>query len=270
MERMGNDYLTNRNFNIVINAYAKSNDRFAANKAHRLLRKMEASTLVQPDIISYTSVMECYANSADSNASIAAVELLETCFEKSTMDDVSLRPNLRTFTMAILALSKCPRQGNAHKARELLTRLVELYQSTGDASLKPNEYPYNYVLNCAANTMGPDQDKLVAFSIAAKTFQEMRNSALIKPDSYTYAFWIKACNNLLPPRSELHTKCVSFAFEECKKGGLVTNEVLTRLQQGSSANVIQSLLGNNTTGYRNLQVQDVSPSWSRNIKRNMK
>jgi hypothetical protein len=229
---------------------------------------MEASTThVHADIISYTSVMECYANSADPNASLAAVELLETCFEKSTKDP-SLRPNLRTFTMAILALARCPRQGNALKARELLTRLVELYERTGDASLKPNEYPYNYVLNCAANTMGPD--KLDAFSIATKTFQEMRNSTLVQPDSFTYAFWVKACNNLLPPRSELHTKCVSFAFEECKKDGFVTNEVLTRLQQGSSANVIQSLLGSNTKGYRNLQVQDLSPSWSRNTKRSMK
>lgn len=170
--------------------------------------------------------------------------------------------------MAISALAHCPRQGNAAKARDLLTRLVELYETTGDSSLKPNEYPYNYAINCAANTMG--RDKLEAFSIATKTFQEMRNSVLVKPDSFTYAFWIKACNNLLPPRSELHTKCVRFAFEECKKDGLVTKELLNRLQKGSSQKVISSLLGNNTSGYRNLQVHDVPPSWSRNTQQKTK
>jgi hypothetical protein len=267
MERLGRSDFGTRNFNVVINAYAKSNDRFAADKAHRLLRNMQDSQHVKPDVISYTSVMECYSKSADPNASVAALELLETCFEKSATDP-SLRPNLRTFTMAISALAHCPRQGNAAKARDLLTRLVELYETTGDSSLKPNEYPYNYAINCAANTMG--RDKLEAFSIATKTFQEMRNSLLVKPDSFTYAFWIKACNNLLPPRSELHTKCVRFAFEECKKDGLVTKELLNRLQKGSSQKVISSLLGNNTSGYRSLQVHDVPPSWSRNTKRKTK
>lgn len=263
--------MTNRHFNVVINAYSKSNDRMAASKAHRLLKRMEESNQIQPDIISYTSVMECYSKSSDPNASVMAEELLERAFEQyGRTKDKAVMPNLRTFTMAIQALAQCPRTGNALKARGLLTRLTELYDTTGNESLRPNEYPYNYVINCAANTIGTTKEKIQAFQMATKTYQEMRNSPLVKPDSFTYAFWIKACNNLLPQSSELHTKCVSVAFEQCKKDGLVTNEVLNRLQQGSSAEVIQKLLGakfskSSRTG--NLQVHDLPSVWSCNTQR---
>ena len=263
-------HVTNRNFNVVINAYAKSKDWLAASKAHRLLKRMEESNQVQPDIYTYTSVMECYSKSSDPNASVMAEELLESAFERyERTRDPSVMPNLRTFTMAIQALAQCPRQGNALKARELLTRLTERYESTKDESLRPNEYPYNYVINCAANTMGTTEEKIQAFHIATRTYQEMRNSSLVEPDSFTYAFWIKACNNLLPRASELHTKCISIALEQCKKDGLVTNEVLNRLKQGSSAKVVQSLLGVDEikSGHGNLQVQDLPPVWSRNTQR---
>jgi hypothetical protein len=262
--------ITTRNYNVVINAYAKSKDRLAASKAHSLLRRMEASNNnhVQPDIISYTSVIECYAKSCDFNASLMAEELLQNAMERYELThDKTLMPNLRTYTMTIQALALCPRQGNVVKARELLTRLTELYDSTRDESLRPNEYPYNYVINCAANTIGTNQEKVQAFQIATRTYQEMRNSHLVQPDSFTHAFWIKACNNLLPLNSELHTKCVSIAFEQCKKDGLVTNQVLNRLVQGSSTSVVESLLETTTFHQergQQLQVQDLPSSWSRN------
>jgi len=260
--------MTNRNFNVAINAYAKSKDRLAASKAHRLLKRMEASTHVRPDIISYTSVIECYTKSPDPNASVMAEELLESAFERyEKTKDKSVMPNSRTFTMAIQALAQCQRQGNALKARELLTRLTDMYETTQNESLRPNEYPYNYVINCAANTIGTSEEKIQAFQLAIKTYQEMRNSVLVKPDSFTYAFWIKACNNLLPRSSELHSKCVSIAFEQCKKDGLVTNEVLSRLQQGSPAKAVQSLLGVEIEYcHHNLQVKDLPPLWSRNTQ----
>lgn len=261
--------VTNRSLNVVIDAYAKSKDRLATSKAHALLKRMEASSQVQPDIISYTSVMECYTKSSDPNASVMVEELLESAFERyKQTKDKSVMPNLRTFTMAILALATCPRQGNIIKARTLLTRLTKLYEETQEEALRPNEYPYNYVINCAANTIGTTEEKVQAFRLATQTYQEMRNSSLVQPDSFTYAFWIKACNNLLPRGSELHSKCVSIAFEQCKKDGVVTNEVLYRLQQCSTSKVVQPLLGVEAKpGQGNyVQVNDLPPLWSRNTR----
>jgi hypothetical protein len=260
--------LSNRHFNVLINAYAKSKDRFAARKAHGLLKRMQESKHVKPDIISFTSVIECYSKSSDPDAPVIAEQLLKEAFEnyKANNKDPSLMPNLRTFTMVILSLARCPRAGNTAKARTLLEQLIKLYETSGDESLRPNEYPYNYVLNCAANTLGTMEEKIQAFQLATKTFQDMRKSPLVKPDSFTYAFWIKACNNLLP-KTELYDKCVTLGFEQCKQDGLVSPEVLNRLQQGASLNLCQKVLAEaSSKDYRTMRVGALPPAWTRNAR----
>ena len=235
---------TNRIYNMLLNAYAKTYNgkRFLSSKAMDLLSRMKQSThnVCQPDIISYTSTLECIAQSSDPMASELADELLqEVKMRYATTNDIQLRPNLRTYTMTIQTLAR--NNGNIVRARELLTELVQQYELSGyDPQLKPNTFPYNYVLNCAANTMDPDQ-RLQAFQIATQTYQEMRQSKILYPDSFSYAFWLKCCNNLLDP-GPLRTKGMMYAFEECKRDGLVSNEVLTRLLQGCPKDVVANLL----------------------------
>jgi hypothetical protein len=129
------------------------------------------------------------------------------------------------------------------RARALLVQLVEQYGMSGqNPQLLPNTYPYNYVLNCAANSL---VNKTEAFRIATQTNQEMRKSDLVHPDSYSYVFWLKCCNNLLDP-GDLRTKAVTFAIEECKREGLVNNEVILRLVQCCPAKLVSQLLETTT------------------------
>jgi hypothetical protein len=240
---------TNRIYNMILNAYAKTYNgrRFLSTKALDLLTRMKQSPYVecQPDIISYTSTLECIAQSSDPSAPDLADELLQEVKARyESTKDSNLRPNLRTYTMTIQTLAR--NNGKVLRARELLTELVQQYESSGyDPQLKPNTFPYNYVLNCAANTMDPDK-KLAAFQVATQTYQEMRHSQLIQPDSFSYAFWFKCCNNLLEPGA-LRSKGIMYAFEECKRDGLVSNEVLTRLLQGSPKEIVNELLQLNST-----------------------
>ena len=240
---------TNRVYNMILNAYAKtfSGRRFLSTKALDLLARMKQSphTECHPDIISYTSTLECIAQSSDPKAPDLADALLQEVKARyDSTKDANLRPNLRTYTMTIQTLAR--NNGNVARARELLTELVQQYESSGhDVQLKPNTFPYNYVLNCAANTMDPEK-KVAAFQIATQTYQEMRHSRLIQPDSFSYAFWFKCCNNLLDTGS-LRNKIIVYAFEECKRDGLVSNEVLTRLLQSSPKAIVHQLLQSNAT-----------------------
>jgi pentatricopeptide repeat protein len=269
----------NRIFNMVINAYAKSNDQYASRKAYSILARMKSSSdkKCRPDVISYTTVIECLSKSADPDAPAQAEALLAEAFARyNKTGNPRHRPNLRTFTMAILTLARA--NGSVVKARELLTTLLDLYEQTKDPDLMPNEYPYNYVLNCAANTLD-DEKKADAFQIATLTYQDMRKSSLVRPDSFTYAFWLKCCNNLLPP-GELRTKCVSYSFEECKKEGLVSKEVLARLYQGNPPALVDVLLEYRSSAgdidskryhvdskrYRTtLKPQDLPRTWTRSV-----
>jgi pentatricopeptide repeat protein len=252
---------SNRVFNMVINAYAKSRDPAATTKAMDLLTRMKSIRACHPDQITYTSVLECLSKSSDPKAPEKAEALLEEAFGLYNETGYTTHmPNLRTFTMAISTYAN--NNGNPQKARNLLTRLVDFYQETKDPQLRPNEYPYNYVLNCAANSLEPTVE---AFRIASETFQEMRKSDLVKPDSFTYGFWLKCCNNLLP-EGDLRTKCVSYAVDEAKNDGFVSQELLTRLFQGSSRTLVNELLEIENS-HRNLQVDTLPPAWSRNLRR---
>lgn len=244
-------------YNMAINRIAKSNNAVDARKALDILRLLQSSHFCYPDIISYTSVIECFSKSNDSGAAEASLELLGQVRQiYASTDDQTMMPNLRTYTMVILALTKNPVLENTLKARDLLVELNDLYSATGDPKLRPNAYPYNYVLNCAASCVGDAGDKLKAFQIATTTFNELRKSDIASPDSYTYSFWFKACTSLLP-KSDLKDKAVSYSFEQCKKDGLVSSEVMRRLK--CVANVLD--IEPNTT------LNDFPPSWSRNIRR---
>jgi hypothetical protein len=261
---------SNHHYNLVINSLAKSRDHLDARKAYELLLQMQASDRCDPDIISYTSVIECFSKSKDPEAAEISMDLLQQvsdAYEETR--DPQIMPNLRTYTMAIQALSTNPTLDNVQKARDLLSRLVELFEETKDAKLRPSAFPYNYVLNCAANCIGTTRDELTAFQIATRTYNDMRKSDVVKPDSFTYAFWFKCCNNLLP-EGDLRTKGVTYSFEQCKLDGLVSSETLRRLLAGTPPKVVCKLVGiePNTppTIYKRMTIEDLPPGWSRNFR----
>ena len=263
---------SNRHFNIVINALAKKSKdpNTDARKAYDLLLQMQSSRSCTSDIISYTSVIECFSKSTDPDAAEISMDLLEeatTVYEET--GNPHMMPNLRTYTMAILALSANPTITNVGKARALLDRLLELYEETQESKLEPNAFPYNYMLNCAANCIGTEEEKVRAFQIGAQTYNDMRHSKTVKPDSYTYAFWFKCCNNLLP-LGEVRTKGITLSFEQCRQEGLVSSETLRRLLAGSPPELVAQLLDKPQTSpsvYRKLTLDDIPLSWSRNVKR---
>ena len=272
---------SNRIFNMVINAYAKSTNfvvrQDATRVAFELMEQMKHSQHVvqQPDIVTLTSVMECLSKHNASSAlplssSSSSFSTITTTDPPSSMtlstrrqaldlvdqamtnyketQRSELRPNVRFFTMAIRTLSL--HYGTVQEARSVLTQLIELYkESPEDDDLTPNAYPYNYVLNCAANSLiSTPQEKREVFLLATQTYQEIRQSPYqtVQPDSYTYGFWLKCCNSLLdsnqPQQAELKENCIRYAFEECKDRGLVTKEILTRLYQGCTTKLVHELL----------------------------
>jgi len=190
---------SNRHFNIVINAMAKSRKGIDARRAHELLLRLQALRGCDPDIITYTSVIECFAKSDDPHAAEISMSLLQQASDiYDSTKQPNLMPNKRTYTVAIQAMATNPVIENVIRAKDLLRQLNDAYEDTRDEKLQPNAFPYNYVLNCAANCIGSEKEKLRAFQVAAQTYNEMKKSSEVQPDSYTYAFWFKACNNLLP------------------------------------------------------------------------
>jgi len=261
---------SNRHYNIAINALAKSRKNLDARKAYELLLQMQASKDYQPDIITYTSVIECFSKSNEPDAADMAVDLLRQAaavYEET--QDPKMQPNTLTYSLVISAANCNPTLKNVERAREILSELLLLSEGSRDPNLRLNAYPFNYALNCAANCIGSAQDKVRAFQIGAQSYNDIRKCETVQPDSYTYAFWFKCCNNLLS-EGDLRTKGLTLAFEQCKIDGLVSSETLRRLLAGTPPTVVRSMLNTdpNLSGQelRELSIDDLPASWSRNVR----
>ena len=124
----------------------------------------------------------------------------------------------------------------------------------------PTSFAYNHVINCAACTLGDVETKREAFRIALRAFVELRGRGGVgvgdgdgdggkisggdnnrdgdencdstpRPDSYTYAFFLKACNSLLP-LGTMRYDIIARTFSECCDDGHLSDEAIERLRRG--------------------------------------
>ncbi|KAL3782312.1 hypothetical protein HJC23_001920 [Cyclotella cryptica] len=164
-------------YNACMNAFAKdpcisvpSND--AAKKAEQLLASLEKrydeerDGRVKPDCISYSTVINAYANSATVQSGINADVILRRMINRYLLGDNKCRPNAVAFTATIKAHSAainattssldCAEDGNvnemvktyARRCEDLLQQLCLLRRSHGfDQSLKPTGVTFDLVLS---------------------------------------------------------------------------------------------------------------------------
>ena len=231
---------------------------------------VETRDVAKPDLVCYAITIDAFANSRLPEASVVALRLLEAVELKFKNGDESMKPNARLYTAAILSLGKnlllarhhfllitsflvhSPYigedenvhndrpQNNAKRAWTILERMKE-------NDVRPNSFTYNYIINCCASQQNRHaQDKKEAFGIAVKAFQELRAATASEPDdsgciidpchpdSFTYAFMLKCCNNLLGAGSQGHMKVSRQTFKACCSAGYLNDAVLSRLWNGLS------------------------------------
>ena len=273
-----------KHYSSVLSAHAKTKSAGGARKALALLSEMEArfynadvvktddnsdddddaSTYhtdkkesCKPDLICYSIVIDAFANSRLPEASSVALRLLNAVETKYEAGDVSMKPNARLYTAVILSLVHSPlldddlseHINNAQQAWATLERMM-------DNDVQPNAYTYNYIINCAAESASGDiDDQKVSFEIALRAFQALRKDGLC--DSFTFAFMIKASNNLLPP-GDFRSKVVSKAFVECCKSGYLNDIILDRLWRGLTPTQFYKLIGEDKSRVRD-SYQEKSP-----------
>jgi pentatricopeptide repeat protein len=180
MLEKGPVYPDQTSFTTVLHAHAKSQHAKAGERAEALLTRMqqlyqEGESSVKPNVLSYTSVMECWARGANgeraeqllhhleelyhetqdpdlqpdvpcyntvlhawsrSNKPQRADELLKTMFSEGNVDQ-------RSFNIVLAAWAQF---GDADKAEAILTRMHELAQE-GLVDCRPSVVTYNTVLD---------------------------------------------------------------------------------------------------------------------------
>ena len=261
-------------YSAIITAYRRSGDADAGHKALDMFHHLNDLSdrggkwdALRPDAVIYSSVLDAIGKSRMEGGADIALEILseiESIYEE-TYDELC-RPSVRVYTAVIFVLSQCRADGNAQKAYEILAQMERRYKESGDESVLPNSFTYNYAINCAATTLGNLDKKTPAFKVALHAFQSLRKSPVDRPNSFTYAFMLKACNSLLP-LGNIRYKVVTQAFKECCDAGMLSNEVLKWLKSGVPLEIGRELLEYPDKNYQRIQVRDLPAEWSYNATR---
>ena len=250
---------------------------------------MDQKDAAKPDLVCYSIVIDAFAKQKQlAEASNVAYRLLRSIEQKYEAGDLSMKPNTRIYTAVILSLVNSPYNGEEDDREKIINaqRAWSILDEMKANDVQPNSFTYNYIINCCAQESSHDEnDKRISFEIAVKSFQELRKMAASSskstpndpeescssdnyhPDSFTYAFMLKACNNLLPP-SQFRTKVATQIFKECCKCGYCSQEVIKRLRWCVDSEEFHSLIGIDRFRTDDVEMDDLPSSWRRCCRQN--
>lgn len=256
-------------FNACIDTWARSGDPRAPGRAEQILRHMNqlhtaGNIDIKPDSYTYNTVINAWAKSGENGAANKAEHLLSVMEQKYRDGDSSLKPNTRTYTTTIDAWAKSGEPCAAKKAEQILIAMQNMYETTRDATAKPNAHTANAVMNaCAFTKIG--EDKPGAISIAFRVFEWVLAHKDVHPDAYTFTIMLSVCSNLLPRQDRAarysHARVL---FSKCCEAGYVNDYVLRKLRQTVTEEEFISLVN-----YKeNASVANLPKPWSRNVRQN--
>ena len=177
--------------NTVLDAFARQG---RAEEAYALLKETtkddrgnnQRGVVVQPDIISYDTVMKGYSKSKAWDAGERASELLREmevlyCSDRNRHP---LRPTVHTYTLAILAWGNSRSHDAAEKAEHILWHMMGLYDKGNNSAAKPNVVTFNCVLRAwSRNNEGGAAER------AESIFHWMKETGMeldIEPNATSY------------------------------------------------------------------------------------
>jgi hypothetical protein len=266
-------------YNVVLNALAHSNLPDKAQRAEKLVARMQdRCALVQfngnenddelqllhaccePSIYTYQSLISCYSRSSQSPE---RAEQVLSFLKRQAADHgrSDLEPNTHCFAAAIHAWAYSMQPHKAKRAYQLLQDMKERHERTGQQSCQPNVVVYTAALNACAKPCLPEERE-TAFGTAVLIMQELESA----PTKYgtanflTYAAFLRACATTLPASSERRDAVVRQCFEQCCRKGHVGQIVLLKLADAASPSLYRQLLEG---------VEDISSlpaDWTRNVK----
>jgi len=139
---------TVRSYSLVLDAWAKSNEKGGALRAETILSKMhklyDEGHDIKPNRFSYTIVINALARSKEKGTSQRAEDVLDKMIEFQKASDDSLAPGTATFNAVIDAWARSGEKNAGEKAELVLNKLERLSKKT--PGLQPDITTFNSVM----------------------------------------------------------------------------------------------------------------------------
>lgn len=311
-----------RTVNAVLHAYAKKSAQHTSKNTQagfeeaakcaasslELLEEMKqryketGDTNWQPDMATYTSVMDVHSRCATYRATRTAGDLLNelkglyektgnfrhkpnfrtyttlvTAWSRTRSDESPQRvesimkemrlsgekPNTRTYTAAIQCWARARDPLKAKRVLKLLMEMREEYKKSGSDHIRPTTLTYNTAIDACARCQGSAEQKTESVKIAFAILKTIEMDDEIKPNAITYSTLIRALNFLMP-RGEERNTVGKAVFEKSKKAGLVDNETLKNLKMVLDARSLQDALEGNLDRNGDYSLSLLPSAWKKN------
>ncbi|KAL9191041.1 hypothetical protein ACHAXT_000747 [Thalassiosira profunda] len=143
-----------RSYNLVINSWAKSGSDESVTRAEALLADMEDSSTLSPDLLTYSGVVSCLAQSkrgADHPKADAVLRRLQAN---------GIQPDAVIYNQVMNIYSKQGTNGASQRCEKVLKQMESL-ASAGNEQVAPDVRTYNLLLSAYANEKGPAEAEKV-------------------------------------------------------------------------------------------------------------
>jgi len=251
-------------FNTVIDAWSRSYHPDAGNRGEALLRRMEEEiqnspfctdsddddeeNSLEPDVITYNSVMNAWINSGHMNAAKKAEFILQKMIRTSSKKGNAVQPNTVSYNTAINAWSKSRFLDAPFRAEQILLHMIETYnrqRREAAVTVNPDAVSFGSVMNTWAKSSEPNKaertrDILTRMTEMHKSYLETTGtttttttttrsdkssssfSSPCKPNIICYNTVLNACAFSAKETEPIRRKALSIAvstFQEMKQNG---------------------------------------------------
>ena len=142
-------------YNSLLKVYAKSRRSDAPKRIEALLREM-GNANITPSRISYNHLINAYANTKDRLAPERAESIVRHLRDRFEAGDKAMKPDYITYTTVIKAWVNSGLEGAAERAEELLRFMQDSFTKTGDIEIRPNGTCFAMVINGWVLSNSPD------------------------------------------------------------------------------------------------------------------
>ena len=151
-------------YNSVLNAWANSFQRNAAERSESLLNRMKVlhqtgrNCTVDPDMISLSTVMKCHAQSKSKEGTERAEELLDQAIAMYHQGNWKVKPDAIMFNCALLGWASISgvdgqdQGGMAAERAELLLHKMKSLREDSSLDIQQDTQSFNIVLDCVSST----------------------------------------------------------------------------------------------------------------------
>ena len=211
-------------YNIVINAWAKSDVPYAANHAEMLLQELQekhsrGEASVKPNLTSLTTVINAWSRISprDVEAAQRAEDIFNLAVELSAIDK-NFRPNAYAFNAVMNAWSKSSLPEAASKAEYFLNEMIKL-SNAGDKGMKLNKISFAICIQAwAENDQNNNSQR--AIGLLRRMEEIARQGHRVIPDIGIYNSVVRALAN---DSAANNPQMVQDIIDEIETSGLQAN-----------------------------------------------